>query len=254
MNPSGMKMIVGDIARFWSKTRVDAGCVIWIGGVDKDGYGNFSVAGRGRRAHRWIYSQAVGDPGPRLLHSCDRPPCVKLQHLSPGTQSQNIREAVERKRALIGSLNPSAKLTDAEVAEIRRMLEGRELHRAIAERFGVSKACIDLISCGLSWEHSPKSFSLGDRVKWQGQVGSWIVKIGTVIEIVPPAARPTSIDSADTRRQESYVVEVDLVSNVRSGHTRKLRTPRRYWPKPSRLEEAAARLELPEAEPDAEAG
>jgi hypothetical protein len=101
----GGTFIVGDDRRrFWSKTRAaGGGCIEWTGCVDKDGYGKFTVGGgksqRHLRSHRWIYEVSVGPLGRALLlHSCDNPRCVALQHLSPGTQKQNVSEAFARGR------------------------------------------------------------------------------------------------------------------------------------------------------------
>lgn len=40
------------------------------------------------------------------------------------------------------------KLTDRDVAEVRRRLDAGETHRSIAERFGVSRPLISLIKSG----------------------------------------------------------------------------------------------------------
>jgi HNH endonuclease len=90
-----------DVERFWSKTKVDGQCVVWTAGKDKDGYGKFATGGHRKqthfRAHRWIYQRACGDiTGKILLHLCHNPACVALHHLTPGSQKENIAQAIAR--------------------------------------------------------------------------------------------------------------------------------------------------------------
>lgn len=97
-------MIKGDdLRRFWSKTTLRGECLVWTAGRDKDGYGKFATGPHGKqkhwRAHRWIYEQTIGPIGKRLLlHSCDNPACVRVEHLRPGTQKENIAESVAKGR------------------------------------------------------------------------------------------------------------------------------------------------------------
>ena len=98
---------------FWSKTVQHGMCLIWTGAqkIGRDGtrlYGLFAGGDRlakreGRRrmvqAHRFIYEQCVESLGIRILmHTCDTPACVSLQHLSPGTQALNIADCVAKGR------------------------------------------------------------------------------------------------------------------------------------------------------------
>ena len=94
-----------EIARFRSKL-VLAGCgVRWRGPVNNKGYGRFEIYRDGKRvrilAHRLAYRLATGlDPGDALIrHGCDTPPCCTPDCLEPGTQADNMRDAVERGRA-----------------------------------------------------------------------------------------------------------------------------------------------------------
>lgn len=85
------------IARFWSRTRIDGACIVWTGATrGSRPYGLY----RETRAHRWIYEQAIGavPDGLVLRHACDNRLCVALQHLEPGTQAQNMAECVARDR------------------------------------------------------------------------------------------------------------------------------------------------------------
>ena len=94
------------------------------------------------------------DPYPLdVLHDCpggDNPHCVNPAHLSPGTQSENLRQAYEKGQ------KPSAKgkryerrLTPNEEAEIKRLyVPWRVTLDALAEKFGTSKSTISRIING----------------------------------------------------------------------------------------------------------
>ncbi len=101
----GGTMIRGnDLLRFHSKTKQDGECVVWIGATDKDGYGKFVTGPHGQqrhhRPHRWIYERMFGPipEGLVLMHKCDRPGCVNVEHLTAGTQKDNIHDAIRKGR------------------------------------------------------------------------------------------------------------------------------------------------------------
>lgn len=93
--------------RFWS--RVDKNgpvhpvlktrCWLWIGSIDKDGYGFMSINHRNVRAHRYAFYLAHGRwPMPMGLHKCDNRPCVRQDHLFEGTLQDNYRDMVSKGR------------------------------------------------------------------------------------------------------------------------------------------------------------
>lgn len=153
------RAVVDDVKRFWSKTVPQGACLVWVGELDKDGYGKYATGPAAKRrkftAHRWIYLQVLGSvaPGKVLMHSCDTPACVSLQHLTTGTQSQNVRDAVAKGRALRGGKNPNTSLSEEVVAQIKSALRAGEPRTAVATRFGVSKAVIHQIAKGQTWRH-----------------------------------------------------------------------------------------------------
>lgn len=73
------------------------GCYLWAdatrksGGLDKDGYGVIWSKDGPRQAHREVYRELVGDPGPGkvLDHLCRRRNCVRPAHLEPVKGSEN---------------------------------------------------------------------------------------------------------------------------------------------------------------------
>jgi hypothetical protein len=75
-------------------------CFEWELARDKDGYGVVRRGGRTRRAHREMWEQVNGPipDGMVLLHSCDNPPCIRLSHLSLGTQAENVADMIAKGR------------------------------------------------------------------------------------------------------------------------------------------------------------
>lgn len=58
------------------------------------------VEGKAQNVHRIIYQFHFGSipEGLFVLHSCDRGQCCNIAHLSLGTQRENVRQALDRKR------------------------------------------------------------------------------------------------------------------------------------------------------------
>lgn len=94
------------IERFMEKTqKLPNGCIEWTGRRRPEGYGRFGdgevrSAWKAYSAHRWIWAYHNGPipKGMQINHHCDNPPCVNLDHLYCGTQKDNIRDMMERKR------------------------------------------------------------------------------------------------------------------------------------------------------------
>jgi hypothetical protein len=112
-----------EVARFYSKIRV-AGCGMrWDGEVNNHGYGRFTIYRGVKRVriltHRLSYKLATGiDPGrDKIRHRCDTPPCVTPDCLEPGTQADNIRDAVSRGRMDVTGLTAFREALIAGAAE-----------------------------------------------------------------------------------------------------------------------------------------
>lgn len=76
------------------------GCWYWDGPRDPNGYGKVYWRGRKWGAHRVAYLLLRGDLGNQVVrHACDNPGCVNPDHLSIGTQGENVRDMVLRRRA-----------------------------------------------------------------------------------------------------------------------------------------------------------
>lgn len=144
-------------ARFAAKTRrTNSGCLLWVGSTDRAGYGMFRLDGSTHRAHRaaWYIHHGVW-PTDCLLHTCDTPACVNVEHLWEGTVADNNadRAAKGRSAPCGGADNPAAVLTEQRVSEIRRRLAGagRGMGRQLAWEYGVSPSTITNIKLGHQW-------------------------------------------------------------------------------------------------------
>lgn len=142
--------------RFWSKVdRRHEECWIWTGSLDRLGYGTFWFRGASERAHRVAYELARGvAPGPRhVRHDCDNRACVNPSHLRLGTHAENMRDKSERGRVVTyrGSRNPSAKLTEEQVKEIRRLVAGGATLTSVGHQFGTHRSNVRRIVNREKW-------------------------------------------------------------------------------------------------------
>jgi len=152
--------------RFWRYVNKTDGCWLWTGGsVNQKGYGQIGGGGKGAKhilAHRLSYEIHKGPipDGLLIMHSCDNPSCVNPEHLSVGTQSQNILEAFAKGRKnavpphVYGDVCGASKLKELEAIEI---LKSTEATKIIAAKYGVSKSAIERLRNGKSWKHLPRT-------------------------------------------------------------------------------------------------
>lgn len=131
----------------WKRVKVGKPdeCWEWQGRLNTSGYGQMSIRGKLKLAHRLAYEVSKGPipDGLVVRHSCDNPRCCNPAHLSIGTQADNVRDAHIKGR--IG------KGVDADtVREIRR---STETIASLGRRFGISDVAAGLIRRGLSHRH-----------------------------------------------------------------------------------------------------
>lgn len=135
-------------------------CWEWQKHKNNHGYGKLTVSGRGAYAHRLAYKLWVQPipEGMNVLHTCDNPSCINPNHLSVGTQSDNMKDCYQKGRAKItpqsfkGTENPAAILNDAQVLSIKRLLSKGWTQKEIALRHGISQAQVSNIKRGLQWK------------------------------------------------------------------------------------------------------
>ena len=99
----GEKILNTPENRFFLKVlpKNENGCMLWIGAIKKNGYGFFSVNRKNIHVHRYSYEyhNKIKIPvGECVLHKCDIRNCVSPEHLFLGSQKDNIKDMIDKKR------------------------------------------------------------------------------------------------------------------------------------------------------------
>jgi hypothetical protein len=138
--------------RFWALVDKSGECWLWTGAQGSTGYGTFNPGKRLELAHRVSYELTHGPIPPKhfICHRCDTRLCVNPAHLFAGTPSQNTIDARNKGRLKVGERHPAAKLTDAQVAEIRAACAAGEHHGPVAIRYGVTRHHVGRLARGTS--------------------------------------------------------------------------------------------------------
>lgn len=156
-------------ADFWARVdRQPDGCWLWVGPVDIGGYGQMMMDGKEYQAHRLAWSLTNGPlaEGQQLNHRCDVARCVRPDHLTIGSQAENMREAMERGRHVgtqperlaalpkaRGEDHAHAKLTAEAVREMRRRHATGETITALGAAFTINITTVSRIVRRLAWAH-----------------------------------------------------------------------------------------------------
>ncbi len=140
--------------RFWAQIDRSGDCWIWTGYRTSKGYGRFKVGGRHYRAHRvaWVLAYGPIPDEVDVLHHCDTPPCVRDTHLFLGDEAANAHDRDSKGRlripCLYGEANPNARLTVAQVAEMRARHQNGATAASIARAFRVDRSYVSVIVRG----------------------------------------------------------------------------------------------------------
>jgi len=131
------------------------GCHIWLGELDRHGYGKTRSGGKRTLVHRESYRHFVGEIKSEnvVMHSCDTPSCVNPNHLSQGTVMDNAKDKVSKGRQACGVLCNVSTIDDSIALDIFNA-KGRQLD--IAKKFGVSQSTVSMIKRKLYWKHIHK--------------------------------------------------------------------------------------------------
>jgi hypothetical protein len=150
---------------FWSKVlrKKPTDCWEWQGSTTSSGYGNLSWHGLRVQAHRVAYFLKFGGIGLEtgfrhdgkaktykrfVLHKCDNRLCCNPEHLFLGSMRANQLDAYQKgRKRQPQSKHANAKLTPAQVREIRRRYDAGEAKQVpLSQEFGVSQRVISLIA------------------------------------------------------------------------------------------------------------
>lgn len=184
-------------ALFDSKiSKAQSGCWEWGGDKSLFGYGRCCATFGGKKrilaAHRvaWMFANGPIPSGMCVCHKCDNPSCVNPGHLFLGTIADNNRDRhakgrdatgaragsfVHAERMLRGERHPRAKVSDADVVEIRRAyFAGEATQKQLGERFGIRDTQVSNIVRGASRDgvlsmskvepkETPRMYAKGER-------------------------------------------------------------------------------------------
>lgn len=137
-----------------------SGCVEWIKGKTKAGYGQMHVPKSGRNGvpvycHVIAYKEIHGDipQGMYVLHKCDNRACVNPDHLFLGTHLDNILDMLEKRRQPKGQDKTQSKLRDTDVFGIYEKHEQGVTMYKMAKDLMVSYSTVYDIVRGKTWKH-----------------------------------------------------------------------------------------------------
>lgn len=147
-------------ARFWAKVALpdESGCMLWLAGKARKGYGKFKLDGKYHGAHRVSLHLAAGPPldeeRTHVAHSCRSTGCVAPAHLRWATPAENAADKRRDGTELLGERNHQARLTADQVAEIRKAYAcGGVTQRQLAAVHAVTQKTIWLVVAGERWKH-----------------------------------------------------------------------------------------------------
>lgn len=144
---------------FWERIDQSGGpdaCWEWQG-IRSQGYGvcwRTTDHGLFQKSHRfaWYLTHGPIPEGLFVCHACDNPPCCNPAHLFLGTIQDNNRDKMIKGRQprVTGEANPSSRLSDDDVSEIRRLRAAGVSRRVVAAQFGIKAGSVTQITIGNS--------------------------------------------------------------------------------------------------------
>lgn len=137
-----------------SQTTANNDCLEWHIGSDKNGYGRISINKNRYKTTRVVCQLVYGEPTPnqQALHSCDNPPCINPDHLRWGTIQDNHKDRAVRNRSA-GAIQGTARYTDKDIYEIRKMLAEGIDTSIIRAKFQLNKSTFHNIRRNKTWKH-----------------------------------------------------------------------------------------------------
>jgi hypothetical protein len=131
-------------------------CIDWPFATVPDGYGKIGVGGRTVIVAVLVCESVHGNrPTAKheVAHSCGRRVCVNPRHVRWATHAENMADRVQHGTVVSakGERHWKARLTEADVAEIRRRCAAGERQADVGATFGLSPQYVSLIALRKRW-------------------------------------------------------------------------------------------------------
>ena len=136
----------------WLRNTVRSGeCMLWQGALT-NGYGRIQRNGEVIYAHREVHYLSTGEKPEVVMHKCDTPQCINPAHLESGTSSANTLDMVRKGRHSKGITHYKAKLTEAQVREIRAAHSAGVPKLRLSKAYGLARSTVSSIVNNQSWK------------------------------------------------------------------------------------------------------
>ena len=146
---------------FLRKIKKTSSCWEWYGTKNKSGYGTIHCRKFKQRnilAHRFswhLYNGGIPDDM-CVLHKCDNRGCVNPSHLFLGTQADNVKDMMDKKR----NKHPTkerhhfAKINGEIITKMKTMRSNGAIYKDIGEAFGIHLSTARSAIIGKTWRQA----------------------------------------------------------------------------------------------------
>ncbi len=146
-----MKKAVGEKLMRFSEDR--NGCREWTG-ICVGAYGLMVIRGKGTTAHRWAYRHGMNitslERNVQVRHLCGNSKCVKFEHLTTGTPTENAADKIAHGTSPHGEGHGCASITN-DTARLIKNSKGQGTQKERAMRFNTTISIIGAIDRGNAW-------------------------------------------------------------------------------------------------------
>lgn len=135
-------------------------CILTHARLCEWGYGIVWYEGKLQKHHRVVFFQSNNYWPKVVMHKCDNPACINIEHLVAGTVQYNNMDRMKKSRngRLDGSRNGRSKITESDAIEIRDLYKtGIYTQTSIGEMYSISQTQVSKIVLGQSFKGYTKN-------------------------------------------------------------------------------------------------